>query len=239
MLEIVICEDNSEYLDIISRIIRDVIQNEGLDGRIVLTTDNPFETVDFLNCDRANVFFLDIDLNSEMNGYELSLKIRDIVKRPYIIFITEHMEYVLQAFKVRPFDFLPKPVTSDTIKKCLMDINRDYTECTANDKSGGDTLVIKSGPNLFHIKYRNIVYIEKLNNRSIIHTVNKDVSCYETLKSFEKKLMRDKSFVRCHKSFIANKNYFSEVHLDKKEIIFETGHVCDIGRKYRKRVMSL
>ena len=56
---------------------------------IILSTSNPYELLDTIeNKDYTGIYFLDIDLNSNINGIDLAKKIRCYDPRGFIIFVT-------------------------------------------------------------------------------------------------------------------------------------------------------
>ncbi len=235
MLQIVICEDEQRYLNYISNTVEKIINRNSIVGQIVCAADNPELVEEYIKHRQANVFLLDIDLKVPKSGYALARKIREQNRKAYIVFITAHLEFVLQAFKVKPFDFLPKPVTGEILDKCIVDIYNDYMLLTDTEENI-NYLEVKSGTNLYRIKTADIVYIEKLSFKTIIHMVNNEIHCYETLESIEKKLP-EANFVRCHKSFIANRDYIANINIKEKRIVFESGQYCFIGGKYRKGLL--
>ena len=237
MLEIVICEDNIEYLDVLSGYVTKALLENNIPGGIVCKTTNPKQVLEYFKFNSANVLFLDIDLSDDINGCDLALMIKEQVNRPYIVFISEHLEFVFTVFKTRAFDFLPKPATYNKIKNCLLEIHKDYLNATEYDNRD-NSIKIKSGATIYNIKKDDIVFIEKLQNKAIIHGVGKLVTCYETLEHFVDLFTKDNQFVRCHKSFIVNKKHISEIRMNKLEVLFKTGHVCYIGKKYKEVLSS-
>ncbi len=231
MLEIVLCEDNSRTLNNLEILINRIVKKNSINGKIVLKADNPYSVEEFIKNKSANVFILDIDLKVDSTGLDLARKIREKNNRAYVIFITCHLEYVFSSFKVKPYDFLPKPVTEEIIEQCIKDVYNDYI---LNFKLEKDKVIdIKSGQVVYKIKVDDIVLIEKKDSRTIIHTAVNLIQCSENLDKIGSMLNED-YFVRCHKSFICNKNYIKEIFLKTGEILFETGHSCLLGRKYRK-----
>lgn len=230
MLKIIICEDDKNYLDTITDYVKNIIANNK-EWELVCAVSNTEEIED---ADSANVFLLDIDLKASTTGYDFARKLQHFVDKKYIVFISEHMEYLLQSFKVRAFDFLPKPVTKNILEKCLLDINDDMARWTSPRNK---QIQVKTGSNVFFINEDEIVYIEKFGNKSVVHSAGSMISCYESLESFEKRL-DSIIFIRCHKSFIVNKRYISEVRLNSMEVLFITGHKCYVGRKYKERLLG-
>ncbi len=235
VLQIVICEDDKRYLQYIESAVKKIIDKNNISGQVVCVADNPGPVGEFIRHKTANVFFLDIDLKVPESGYTLAQRIRESDRQAYIVFITAHLEFVLQAFKIKPFDFLPKPATAEILEKCLLDIHKDYL--AANEtKENVSYLEIKSGSNLYRLKAADIVFIEKLSYKTIIHMVNNEIHCYDTLESIENRLP-GKNFVRCHKSFIANRDYISNINVKEKKVVFESGQFCFIGGKYKKGLL--
>lgn len=234
MLRIMVCDDNLEYLELFKGYITEALKETGIQGEIVLYTDNPGDAIKYLKTNSANVFFLDIIFdNDQRNGIDLGRAIRDAESDPYIIYISEQMDYVLKVFKTRPFDFLPKPVTYEILKSCMIDIERDRKRKEERGREPEKTIIVKSGANLHSLKIDNIIYIEKMGSKAIIHMVDRDIACYESLEYFENCLSENGNFIRCHKSFIANRKYIAEIRKSKREIAFTNGNLCYIGRKYK------
>ena len=55
---------------------------------IVFTASNSEDLLNYLNTNTVDVLFLDIDLNSTLNGIEMAKQIRKTNKFIYIIFIS-------------------------------------------------------------------------------------------------------------------------------------------------------
>jgi two-component system response regulator AgrA len=212
-------------------IINRIIEKNQINGKIVLKADNPYTVQEFLKNNKANLFIIDIDLKVQFSGLELAKEIREKINSVYIVFVTAHLEFVFNSFKVKPFDFLPKPVTEEIIEQCIKDVYDDYI---INFNQEKDRIIeIKSGQVIYKIKINDIILIEKKDSRTIIYTATNMIQCSENLEKISC-MLDEESFIRCHKSFICNKKYISEVRLKTGEIIFETGHSCLLGRKYRK-----
>lgn len=238
MLKIIIIEDNTKHLEMISSYICEYLAKKGIEGRIILATNSPDEVCDYIinGNDHPNVFFIDIDLKAKINGLELAYKIKQLVSKAYIVFITQHIKYLQSAFSVHAFDFLPKPMKKGLLNKCLTDINNELEEESINSHNGENRLIIKSGYKDIYIKKSEVLFIEKVGNKALINTTAGQYLCYLSLGDFEKLLISDGTFIRCHKSIIVNKDYIKEIRFNKLEIELITGKICSIGRKYRKEI---
>lgn len=239
MLEIVICEDNQVYRQMLHDYIESISQSDALAVHLIKTTQLAEEVLDCIGQTPANVFLLGIQLKGKLNGYDLAAQIRQALPRAYIIFISEHLEYILQAFKVRAFDFLPKPVTREALFNCLHRVASDMIVLDNPPVPAARILEVRSGSTVYLLQREAIFFIEKIGNRAIIHMPDKEVTCLQSLDSFEAQLSVDPAFVRCHKSFLINTRYIAEIQLSTGDIYLTSGHKCYLSRKYKDRLIGI
>ena len=89
-----------------------------------------------------------------------------------------------------------------------------------------DSLVVPHGKSSLSVQKEDIVYIERINRKTIIHTQNDEVESAIRLDELEKQL--DSRFIRCHKSFIVNFKYC--VKLKASEMLLKNGVSVSISR---------
>ena len=69
MLNIFVCEDNAAQRRRIVQIIQNTVMIEELDMQLVLDAEDPYVLLNKVKTSQnTGVYFLDIDLNSDMNG---------------------------------------------------------------------------------------------------------------------------------------------------------------------------
>ena len=235
MLEIAVCEDNVKYLEFIADSLNALLEEHSVSGAVVLRASSAEQVETFLRDNRANVFFLDIDLSTELSGLDLAAMIHEKQPAAYIVFVSQYANLVFKSFKVRPFDFLPKPVSRDDLKNVILEINEDHLKKI--DQEHPDFLQVKIGTQMYRIPKTEILFLEKFGNKCIIHSTSKTVHCYQSLESIFEKL-EGADFIRCHKSYIVNKQYISELDLSGMEIRLTNGQRCFVGGKYKKELLS-
>lgn len=229
MLNFVICDDNENMLNKFNKMFDTIFISNNIDGSIIFSSTNPINVLDFAKTNSVDVFVLDIQLKSTMSGIELAEKIRAFNKDSYIIFTTGHLEYSLLAYKLKTFDYIPKPITlerlEETILRLVDDINGTPKKYIKIDNK--NTLVDES----------EILYIKREGMKLIYHTTTKD---YDTYSSFAKMdSLLPKNFVRCHKSFVVNLNRIIHVEPVSNMIYFNDNSSCEIGPKYKREILEV
>ncbi len=85
MLNIFVCEDNDVQRRNIVEIIQNTVLIEELDMQLVLDAGDPYVLLEKVRTSQSTgVYFLDIDLSSNMNGMKLAQQIRLYDPRGFI-----------------------------------------------------------------------------------------------------------------------------------------------------------
>ena len=231
MLNFIICDDEIHMINKLSQLFEKAFLKNDFDAKIVLKTSNYKELLSFMSSNLVNVVVLDIEFkNSKLNGLNIAEEIRKVNKDCYIIFITSHFEYIMEAYDYKTFAYLFKnsisiDTLSDTLKRLFDDI------------SGTSTKFIKIDGKGTFLDLNDVHFIEKNGMKLIYHTSHE---IFETYNSFSKiaDLLPNK-FVRCHKSFIANVNNIVHISLADSSITFKNDEICYIGPKYKNSLMEV
>ena len=148
-------------------------------------------------------------------------------KSIYIIFTTGHLEYALIAYKVKTFDYIPKPFTQERIEDTLVRLVNDMQ----NIPNRYLTLSNKS-----IIKQDDIQYIKKDGMKLIVCTDSERYVSYNSFNAIQACL--PDNFVRCHKSYIANIDNIINIQTNTNTIKFKHDE-CYIGPKYKNKFMEV
>lgn len=231
MLNFIICDDDINMINKLSSLFEKTFLKNDFEAKIVLKTSNYNELISFISCNLVNVVVLDIEFkNSKINGLNVAEEIRKINKDCYIIFITSHFEYLMEAYDYKTFAYLFKnSLTVDTLTDTL---NRLF-----DDASGSSTKFLKIDHKGTFIDLNDIHFIEKNGMKIIYHTSHGILETYNSFSKIENTL--PKQFVRCHKSFIANTKNIVNISLSNNYITFKNGEICYIGPKYKNNFMEV
>ena len=229
MLHFVICDDNLNILDKLEKMLENIFTKNNFEAEVSFKSDNSDDILDYIKSNPADVFLLDINLKSSKTGLELAEEIRKIKKNSYLIFTTGHLEYAMVAYKYKTFDYIAKPITydrlEDTIVRLFEDVNGLNKRYLRIDNK--NTLIDES----------EIQYVKRDGMKLVFHTPSRDYDTYSSFNKFQDRL--PKTYIRCHKSCIANINQIKDIEPVSGTITFKDGSTCDIGPKYKSEFMEV
>lgn len=239
MLNIFVCEDDVAQRNSIVKIIQNAVLIDELDMHFALETDNPYELLETAKCSQhTGIYFLDIDLKCDINGIKLAQQIRLFDPRCFIIFVTAHSElsYMTFQYRVEAMDFVLKDTPAEAkvkIRECLFHAQERYS-CEANKLQ--KIYTIEVGDRKISIAYKDIFFFETSSNihKIILHAKDRQIEFSGTIKDLENIL--DDTFLRCHRSFLINKNNIQEVDTKNRIIYFKNGETCLISTRMIKRI---
>lgn len=202
MFKVILCDDNMSSVNSLSTMLQSIFLKHDINAEIENIFTKPSELLQYTKCSDVDILFLDIDLKADINGIELANRFRKQNKNAYIIFLTAHFEFAMLAYKVKTFDYLIKPISSIKLEETILRL--------FNDAINNKKLFINLGNGKHLIKQSDIFYIEKNQQKSIIHTTHSEVELYT---SFSNLLVcLPENFKRCHKSYIVNTEHISEIN---------------------------
>lgn len=239
MLSIFVCEDHDAQRQTIVRIIQNTILMEELDMQLVLDAGDPYMLLDQVKTSQnTGVYFLDIDLNSDMNGLKLAQQIRLFDPRGFIIFITAHSElsYMTFQYRVEAMDFVLKDNPAEAkvkIRECLLNAMERYTLQTNKIHK---VYTMELGGRKVSVDYDEIFFFETSRNihKVILHAKDRQIEFSGAIKELTGIL--DDNFVRCHRSFLVNKNNIKEVDAKNRIIYLKNGETCLMSTRMMKEL---
>ncbi|MBD5458427.1 MAG: response regulator transcription factor [Lachnospiraceae bacterium] len=146
-----------------------------------------------------DILLLDIEM-PEQDGIRIKELFEKNRKRTRIIFTTSHRERVLEAFGKNVVSFLVKPLCKEDFQKAM--------EKTLSDLCG-QVLEIEENGETFLIPVKQIRYIEAQDKYTLAVMETEEYLMRRTMKFWESALP-SQDFVRIHKSYLVNLEYFEK-----------------------------
>jgi two-component system LytT family response regulator len=245
MIKAIIVEDEQPARDIVKHYLKShphiEVIGEFADG---------FSGLKGINELRPDLAFLDVQM-PKLTGFEL-LELLD--EYPQIIFTTAYDQFALKAFEMNAVDYLLKPFSQErfnqAVEKVKEHVGKKPDTSHIKNLSGHiaeniellDRVVVKTGSKIKVIPVDDILYVESQDDYVMIYTTDGKYLKQQTMKYFEQHL-DPKTFIRIHRSYIANINTIKQLELYEKNsyvAVLSNGaklKVSDSGYKVLKSVM--
>ncbi len=232
MIPVYICEDDECQLAALNEMIEKYIFIENYDMKIVCAARTPYALLETLpSVPETAAYFLDIQLDSDMNGIELAAQIRTKDPRAFIVFTTTHAEMAVTTFhyQVEPLDFIIKddPSYAMYVLHCLQNIVEK--SCIPAPSVTGRLHFKLADQDLF-LPVDDILYIQAASaHRITVHTINGIYHCSGSLNDTLEKL--SSRFFLCHKSFLVNLSHIRKLSKNPHRIELDNGSSCPCAQR--------
>lgn len=195
MLKAAICDDEEFHRQLLSAEINSCSTDYSIDEY-----SSGAELLKYAK--KYDIFFLDIEM-PDLSGMETAQLLRKNNIDSPIIFLTSHSEYIYDAFKVKAFRFLNKPIGRAALAEALKEAE---TEILNEEK-----LVITQKGRIYTIPLKNIIYFEAFGDGTYIYDIHGNTyECTTPLKTWNDSIS-DKGFFKIHKSYIVSLRYVSSL----------------------------
>lgn len=244
--KILIVEDES----IVARDIQNILLKNNFE--VIGIANNADTALNYISQQVPDLILMDIMIKGNINGIDLSHKIKEEYDLP-IIFLTAYSDSsTLDKVKhVEPYAYITKPFKNSDILSAIeitlfrhkKDVERkkereilySIVENQGKDSSP-NVIFVKSGGKIIRIKYEDIYIVEALKDYVTFHTTNGRYIVHATMKFVEEKL-GNKDFIRSHRSFIVRIDKIKSI--ENQELILENfPKPIPIGGNYKDEVFK-
>jgi DNA-binding LytR/AlgR family response regulator len=180
-----------------------------------------------------DLIFIDVE-TPEMDVFKF---INSFGYRPNIIIVSSDDKDALKAFEFNIVDYLLKPVTYSRFCRAVDKAIRYYAN---KEVSNSDTneIFIKKGSSLVKLKFKDIIYIEALENYVILNTKSEKFTIHFTMKALESQLPSE-TFIRVHRSFIVNVSLIKNIKDTSLDLIIGKELLnIPIGNSFRDPLLN-
>ena len=184
------------------------------------TFDNALTGLDYLNNNKVEILFLDINMD-ELTGIEL-LESSKITSQ--VIITTAYQEYALKGYELQITDYLLKPFT---FNRFLQAVNKARENIASRISDiAPDFIFVKTENRLEKIMINEILYIEGMRDYLKIHTVTKKVMTMQKFSEFES-MIPSNIVCRVHKSFMVSIHKIESIERSRIKIADQLIPVSD------------
>ncbi len=196
------------------------------------TCENAVKAATALNTTTVDLLLLDIHMPG-LSGIEF---LKTLKNPPMVIFTTAYPEYALEGYSLDLIDYLVKPIPFDRFLKAVQKA-RDFKalkQKAYTPVADEGCFFIKCDYKYEKVNYRDILYVEAMQNYCILHTAERKMITYITLSRLESQLPPDR-FLKVHKSFLVSVEKVQSI--DGNEIRIGNARI-PISRSLKDKVMN-
>lgn len=222
MTRIAIVEDEQKEAELLKSLLFDYAAAHGREFSVEWFSD-PAAFVDGYD-GGYDILFLDIQMPG-ISGMDVARKVRESDGRVCIIFVTNMVQYAVEGYSVQASDFIVKPAAPASVNRVM---NRALA---ALEKSRAVTVTVKNAADgrTAVLSADEIYYVEGSGHRMTWHT-QKGVFCdWGSMNSVVARLP-ERTFARCHVSFLVNLAHVSETAKDTVKV---GGDVLPVSRQQK------
>ena len=126
-----------------------------------------------------------------------------------------------------------KPLENESVKRVLAESIKSYVS-KFSDKNEDSYFVVETRGERELIPYSRILYFEAREKKVFVNTGEMEYPFYDTLDHLEERL--SERFLRCHRSFLVNKNKISKVYISRNTMLLSGGEEMPLSRSYKAAV---
>ena len=200
---------------------------------LIAICDNTTQAYSLLHAGNVDLILLDIEM-PELSGIDFLKSLRHV---PAVIFTTAYPEYALQGYDLDVIDYLVKPIPFKRFLKAVNKVKHYLAYKIKNPSQAAgenDYFFLKVNYQVEKIFYKDVLFVEALQNYVAIHFAGKKIVSYMTISNMEKQLP-EHLFMRIHKSYIAALHKIDLITGNK--VIIHT-HELPISRNVKDKLMQ-
>lgn len=194
------------------------------------------DSTEYLSKNNIDVIFLDINM-PDVDG----LQVRSfLLKQVQIVYITAHVEFAIDSYKVNATDYIVKPVSYERLYESAIKCVARMKELQKINESehaniGDERILVKSDSQMVQIEISQIAYVEGLKDyvKIILDNEGKIIT-RESLKIFEERL-KSYGFIRIHRSFIVS---LRKITSFKGGMVLINNKEIPIGKMYKSKLFE-
>jgi two-component system LytT family response regulator len=193
------------------------------------TFDNALNGLTYLNNNKVDVLFLDINMD-ELSGIELleSSKINS-----QVIITTAYQEYALKGYELHITDYLLKPFTFNRFLQAVNKAQENLSQRITEKQL--DFIFVKTENRLEKIMINDILYIEGMRDYLRIHTSTKKIMTLQSFNELEQ-LIPAHLICRVHKSYMVAVNKIESIERSRIKI---ADQIIPVSETYKEAFLQL
>lgn len=231
MLRIAVCDDIPYYVEKMADMIESWAEERRIDVQLKKFMSGEEVLFDLEGEGSFAAVFMDIELGG-IDGMEAALKVREQNRIVSIVFVSQHEKYFKQMFRVYPFQYIEKPLSSQKVHEVMDKIVLEH-------KLFYESFFFRYKRITFNITLWEVLYFVSDKRRiRILLEKGREYVFYEKLDALERKLSYyNNCFIRIHQSYLVNDRHVEEFH--PRYVVMRNGDELPVSREKRCEIGRL
>ncbi|MDE6231839.1 MAG: LytTR family DNA-binding domain-containing protein [Lachnospiraceae bacterium] len=198
-MRILICDDDMLITEQLNKYLHDFFERNHLKcPEIVSFSDGESLLSD---SGEKDILFLDVEMPG-LNGIYVGNELKKVNDNIIIFIVTSYTEYLDEAMRFHVFRYLSKPLDRQRLFRNLKDAIKLYNTSTIK-------LPVETKQGIHTVSATDIISVEALGRKIIVHTVSKDYESVHNMKYWINTLPAN-GFFQSHRSFIINLQHVTD-----------------------------
>lgn len=220
MYRVAICEDDQLSRENLCTMCGEILRELDVSHSVAAFSSGEELEARMASGTEFDLLCLDIIMDGK-SGMELAQELRLWNDRVSIIFITSSQEFLKDGYKVRPVQYLIKPVDREELKQAII------TDLRLNHRP--ESVSIRTGAGITVLPLDELLYVESRDHLSVAKLQSGEQTFRMRLSDMERLLPGDR-FCRCHNSYLVNMQLISKI--SRNGIELSNGQWLPVGRSY-------
>jgi DNA-binding LytR/AlgR family response regulator len=178
--------------------------------------------------------FLDINM-PYLSGIDF---LKSLDEAPLTILTTAYSEYALEGYQLNVVDYLLKPISFQRFFQAVTKAAHIFrTQLLLQNNGIKETtreMYIRQGDAFTQISWKDILYVEGMQNYLKLHFKSKTLIIHQTMTSLEE-ILPQSAFFRIHKSFLVNLSHIDSI---AKGRVFINGKELPVSALRREELLQ-
>lgn len=182
---------------------------------------------------KIDLMYLDIHM-PKVNGMDF---LKNLKNPPLTIITTAYSDYALEGYTLDVVDYLVKPISFERFLKAsqkALEVFQLRARAGSGSSPEDGFFFVRCERKFEKVFFRDVSYIEGMQNYAVIHAAGRKLITYITLTSLESQLPKEQ-FLKVHKSFLISVPHVKAIEGD--ELILDEARI-PIGRTLRDQVVQ-
>ena len=232
MLSLFIIESDVRLRDKIEKAIRNYILIEEINITIVMSTDNPFECLKYLEGKEnlKGLYFLSLDLKSNVDGIVIGRRIRDLDPGGRIVIVSKEgiLAPLTFSYKLEILDYIVVSTLNETIRKIIACVKVAYERYTKLKPREKNSLDIKIGSDICTFPLHQVCFIETSirEHHLLLYTLDNRIEFKGFIQEIKEK---NPHLLETHRGVLVNLDNVKSFDETKRILEMENGQHCYVS----------